>query len=118
MRRKRCPGIARPGRDGVFTMSDSASGLLPPVPPAPGRGLYCNRTLNLRSIKAVGYDMDYTLVHYHVDTWERRAHEYITAKLRELGEYAVGLSGPVPDRQIEVAGAMNPERHAAPPLSR
>ena len=31
-----------------------------------GRGVFCNRTLNLRSIRAIGYDMDYTLVHYHV----------------------------------------------------
>ena len=66
-------------------MSDSASVPLPPVPPAPGRGLYSNRTLNLRAVKAVGYDMDYTLVHYHVDIWERRAHEYIVAKLTEHG---------------------------------
>ena len=53
--------------------------------PAPGRGLYSNRTLNLRAIKAVGYDMDYTLVHYHVDVWERRAHEYMKSKLLEHG---------------------------------
>jgi HAD superfamily 5'-nucleotidase-like hydrolase len=64
-------------------MSDSLSVPLPPLPPAPGRGLYCNRTLNLRAIKAVGFDMDYTLVHYNVDVWERRAHEYIAAKLLE-----------------------------------
>ncbi len=38
-----------------------------------GRGVYCNRTLNLRSIRAIGYDMDYTLIHYHVEEWERRA---------------------------------------------
>ena len=41
------------------------------------RGLFCNRTLNLRKIQAVGYDMDYTLVHYHVALWEERAHSYI-----------------------------------------
>lgn len=41
------------------------------------RGVFCNRTLNLRSIEAIGYDMDYTLVHYHVEAWERRAYEYL-----------------------------------------
>ncbi|RAL23684.1 HAD family hydrolase [Lujinxingia litoralis] len=51
---------------------------------SPQRGVFCNRTLNLRSIKAVGYDMDYTLVHYHVDAWEGRAYEHI--KLRLLAE--------------------------------
>ncbi len=29
-------------------------------------GIFANRTLNLRAIKAVGYDMDYTLIHYYV----------------------------------------------------
>src|SRR3954447_1481803 len=40
------------------------------------RQVYCNRTMNLRSIKAIGYDMDYTLVHYRVDEWERVAFEH------------------------------------------
>lgn len=30
------------------------------------RGIFCSRTLNFRSISAIGYDMDYTLVHYNV----------------------------------------------------
>jgi len=46
----------------------------------PGRRIYANRTLNLRTIAAVGYDMDYTLVHYHADVWERKAYE----RAREL----------------------------------
>jgi HAD superfamily 5'-nucleotidase-like hydrolase len=55
------------------------------VTPSPGRELYTNRTLNLRGIRAVGYDMDYTLVHYHVEAWERRAYQYLQAKLLEQG---------------------------------
>ncbi len=39
--------------------------LIIPVAP-PQRGVFANRTLNLRSIRAIGYDMDYTLVHYRV----------------------------------------------------
>jgi HAD superfamily 5'-nucleotidase-like hydrolase len=39
------------------------------------RRVWCNRTLNLRSIKAIGYDMDYTLVHYRTREWERAAFE-------------------------------------------
>jgi HAD superfamily 5'-nucleotidase-like hydrolase len=35
----------------------------------------------MRSIRAIGYDMDYTLVHYNVDRWEERAYQYIKAKL-------------------------------------
>ena len=40
------------------------------------RRIFCNRTLNLRSIRAIGYDMDYTLIHYHVERWEARAYEH------------------------------------------
>ena len=54
----------------------------PPAPPVPpGRGIYSNRTLNLRSIRAIGYDMDYTLIHYNVEEWERRAYEIMREKL-------------------------------------
>jgi HAD superfamily 5'-nucleotidase-like hydrolase len=52
---------------------------------AQGRGIYTNRTMNLRGIKAVGYDMDYTLVHYHVETWERWAYEVLKARFAALG---------------------------------
>lgn len=50
-----------------------------------GREVYCNRTLNLRSIQAIGYDMDYTLVHYHVEEWEKRAYEYLKTQLIAQG---------------------------------
>jgi len=53
-------------------------------PPRPRR-IFCNRTLNLRAIRAIGYDMDYTLVHYRVEPWERRAFEYMCAKLATQG---------------------------------
>ncbi|NJR42178.1 MAG: hypothetical protein HC767_05480, partial [Akkermansiaceae bacterium] len=33
----------------------------------PTREIFCNRTLNLRAIRAVGYDMDYTLIDYDVN---------------------------------------------------
>jgi 5'-nucleotidase len=53
-------------------------GMLDSKPPV-GRGVFCNRTLNLRAIRAIGYDMDYTLVHYHQEVWEHRAFEYVRA---------------------------------------
>ncbi|HHP7239729.1 HAD-IG family 5'-nucleotidase [Longibacter sp.] len=49
------------------------------------RGLFCNRTLNLRGIKAIGYDMDYTLVHYHMREWEQRAYSFIKEGLLAKG---------------------------------
>jgi 5'-nucleotidase len=58
----------------------------------PERRLFCNRTLNMRSIRAVGFDMDYTLVHYHVREWEERAYEDARARLSVLGVDVDGLS--------------------------
>jgi HAD superfamily 5'-nucleotidase-like hydrolase len=55
-----------------------------PLPP-PERRVYCNRTLNLRAIRAIGFDMDYTLVHYRVDAWEHRAYEHLRQRLVEAG---------------------------------
>ncbi|HYO64602.1 MAG TPA: 5'-nucleotidase domain-containing protein, partial [Archangium sp.] len=53
--------------------------------PPPERGLFCNRTLNMRAIKAVGYDMDYTLIHYKVEAWEQRAYEHMRDRLVAQG---------------------------------
>jgi len=51
----------------------------------PERGVFANRTLNLRSIQAVGYDMDYTLIHYQVEAWEEAAFRYAQANLIAMG---------------------------------
>ncbi len=57
-----------------------------PMAPLPReRGLFCNRTLNMRGVKAIGYDMDYTLVHYNIEAWERRAYEHLRDRLAALG---------------------------------
>lgn len=39
----------------------------------------------MRSIQAVGLDMDYTLVHYDVEAWERKAYEHARAQLLRRG---------------------------------
>src|SRR3990172_3925032 len=53
-------------------------------PPAQRR-IYGNRTLNMRSIRAIGYDMDYTLIHAIVDEWETQAFEHARVRLAGLG---------------------------------
>ncbi len=60
------------------------------------RGVFCNRTLNLRALRAIGYDMDYTLVHYQVEAWERRAYEHVrgAASSRSAGRSAICASIP------------------------
>ncbi len=45
------------------------------------RQIFANRTLNLRAIRAIGYDMDYTLVHYRAELWEERAYARLVALL-------------------------------------
>lgn len=55
------------------------------VRPSRSRRIFCNRTLNLRSIEAIGYDMDYTLVHYNVEAFERHAYEHIKKRLLQYG---------------------------------
>ena len=47
------------------------------TPSPAGRGVFCNRTLNMRSIRAVGYDMDYTLIQYDSAIWEQLAYDYV-----------------------------------------
>jgi HAD superfamily 5'-nucleotidase-like hydrolase len=66
-----------------------AAGADPVVPHA--RGLFCNRTLNMRGIRAIGYDMDYTLVQYHVLEWERLAFDHARRRLAAQGFTVDGL---------------------------
>lgn len=49
------------------------------------RGIFCNRTLNLGAIRAIGYDMDYTLIHYRMEAWEQRAYEYLVESFEAEG---------------------------------
>jgi len=63
-------------------MTDTAVPL--PAPPR-SRGVFCNRTLNFRSLHAIGYDMDYTLVNYRVDVFERQVFEFARERFLEQG---------------------------------
>lgn len=56
------------------------------------RGVFANRTLNLRSIEAIGYDLDYTLVHYDTEAWESRAFAHTVARLADRGWPVSGLT--------------------------
>lgn len=54
-----------------------------PIPHA--RRIFASRTLNLRRIQAIGYDMDYTLVHYRVEAWESRAYRHLKTMVAQDG---------------------------------
>ena len=57
----------------------------------PHRRLFANRTLNMRSIAAIGYDMDYTLIHYRFEEWEAAAYAFMRATLADDGWPVDGL---------------------------
>lgn len=46
-----------------------------------GKHIFCNRSLNMKSIVAVGFDMDYTLAQYKPETFESLAYEGTVRKL-------------------------------------
>ncbi|KAL6511760.1 hypothetical protein OROGR_021357 [Orobanche gracilis] len=51
-----------------------------------GKQIFCNRSLNMRNIVAVGFDMDYTLAQYRPETFESLAYEGTVKKLvNDLG---------------------------------
>lgn len=62
---------------------DSPSGSV--FPPPVGRRVYCNRNLRLDQVKAVGFDMDYTLAIYRQAEMDRLSIEATVAKLVEQG---------------------------------
>lgn len=44
-------------------------------------GIFINRTLNLKKIKAIGFDMDYTIVRYNSEAFEKYTHQETLKKL-------------------------------------
>ncbi len=85
----RCRGGAQTGTARYnIAMTSSPIGFEPP----PERRVFCNRTLNMRSIQAIGFDMDYTLVHYDVRAWEARAFAHVQQRLGDAGHPVADLT--------------------------
>lgn len=74
-----------PRRGSLPLWTDAPIPLLPRLPAS--RRIYCNRALNMKQIKAIGYDMDYTLAQYKPDTFEGLAHKETVAKLVDVFRY-------------------------------
>lgn len=49
--------------------------------------IYVNRILNMKKIKAIGFDMDYTLVRYKTEHFEKFTHEQVLKKLVQVKNY-------------------------------
>ncbi|MFW2389897.1 MAG: HAD-IG family 5'-nucleotidase [Polyangiales bacterium] len=54
-------------------------------PPPVGRRVYCNRNMRLDQVKAVGFDMDYTLAIYRQEEMDRQSIEATVSKLVDRG---------------------------------
>lgn len=50
-------------------------------------GIYVNRTLNMKHIQAIGFDMDYTLVRYNSEAFEEMTYQEIKRKLLATKNY-------------------------------
>jgi len=50
-----------------------------------GRRIFCNRALNMEQIKAVGFDLDYTLAEYIPETFDVLAYDGAVRKLLAMG---------------------------------
>lgn len=55
-------------------------------------GIYVNRTLNMKQISAIGFDMDYTLVRYNSQAFEEMTYQEIIKKLVEQKNYPSEIS--------------------------
>lgn len=65
--------------------------------------VYVNRTLNLRKIRYLGFDMDHTLVRYNTKEFERTTHDITLGKLVAKGYPAAVLSLPF-DYDLAIRG--------------
>ncbi len=83
--------------------------------------VYVNRTLNLRKIRYLGFDMDHTLVRYDSRAFEGMVHEITLQKLHAKGypesilrlpfDYELAIRGLVIDKQM--GNLLKVSRHAA-----
>ncbi len=55
-------------------------------------GIYVNRTLNMKQIAALGFDMDYTLVRYDSEAFEEMTYKEILKKLVEIKNYPKSIT--------------------------
>lgn len=95
--------------------------------------VFINRTLNMRKIKYIGFDMDHTLVRYHTKEFEQLAHEIMKKSLVEKKgypasvlnlpfQYELAIRGLVIDRKkgnllkVSRHGAIRASYHGTKPI--
>ncbi|MEQ1877837.1 MAG: HAD-IG family 5'-nucleotidase [Bdellovibrionia bacterium] len=58
---------------------------------ATNKKVFINRTLNLKKIKYIGFDMDHTLVRYNSEAFEALAYQVMIEKLIKLRDYPADI---------------------------
>jgi FMN phosphatase YigB (HAD superfamily) len=67
-------------------------------------GIYVNRTLNMKQIAAIGFDMDYTLVRYDSAAFEEMTYREIKKKLIDGKNYPKAINDLKFDFDLAIRG--------------
>lgn len=73
--------------------------------------VFINRVLNMKNIKVIGFDMDYTLVRYHVDAFEELTHRLAAQRLSERSDYPDSVKDLKFDFQRAIVGLVIDKRN-------
>lgn len=73
--------------------------------------VFVNRSLNLKQIALIGFDMDYTLVRYNTQAFEALAHQYAARYLVEHCGYPEAVAGLGFDPQRALVGLVIDKRN-------
>jgi HAD superfamily 5'-nucleotidase-like hydrolase len=73
--------------------------------------VFINRVLNMKNIKVIGFDMDYTLVRYHADAFEELTHRLAARRLSERSDYPDSVKDLKFDFQRAIVGLVIDKRN-------
>ena len=66
--------------------------------------IFVNRTLNLKKIKAIGFDMDYTLIRYHTNIYENETFKSVRDLLISQRQYPEQIKSLTFNPKIAIRG--------------
>ena len=75
------------------------------------KNVFVNRTLNLKKIKYLGFDMDHTLIRYHSEDFEALAHSSIIERLVTTRHYPEKIREFVFDFRLAIRGLIIDRQH-------
>ncbi|QEN07032.1 5'-nucleotidase [Oceanispirochaeta crateris] len=73
--------------------------------------VFINRVLNMKNIKVIGFDMDYTLIRYHAEAFEELTHKLAAKRLSERVDYPEEVKNLVFDFQRAIVGLVIDKRN-------